>query len=193
MWQFCKIAYITKQVFGKTRLPTKLNLRCRWMATAYTREVVPMARLPKMSRGKIRLAPLSQLFYFCPASISTLWRIYIQTYIHTSELETVYELRMPPNNTASETFLKKSGAVRRVAWIFNIGVPAWRWLGQYVTLGKTFYSLLCKQEVAAAPITATCSSLSHSSRRPLLETFCNIIIPLKINPYRTNVENRVSS
>jgi len=45
-----------------------------------------------------------------------------------------------------ETFLHKSGAVRKVDWIFITGAPAWRWLGEYVTLDKTFYNLLFKQE-----------------------------------------------
>jgi len=32
--------------------------------------------------------------------------------------------------------------VRSVDWIFIVGAPAWRCLGEYVTWGKTFYSLL---------------------------------------------------
>jgi hypothetical protein len=75
----------------------------------------------------------------------------------------VYELPLLANNTACETFLLKSGAVRSVEWIFIIGTPAW--LGEYVTVGKMFYSLLLKQEVVAAPVTATFCSLSHSLRR----------------------------
>ena len=73
----------------------------------------------------------------------------------------------------SATFLHKSGAVRSVDWIFIIGAPAWRWLGEYVTLDKTFYNLIFKQEAVAAPVTAKFSSLSHSSRRPLLEIYYN--------------------
>jgi hypothetical protein len=47
-------------------------------------------------------------------------------YIHTSDcLETEYELPLLPNNTASGTVLHKSGAMRKVDWIFNNGVPAW--------------------------------------------------------------------
>jgi hypothetical protein len=38
----------------------------------------------------------------------------------------VYELQLLSNNTASKIFLHKPGAVRSVAWIFNIGAPAWR-------------------------------------------------------------------
>jgi hypothetical protein len=65
-------------------------------------------------------------------------------------------------------FLNNWEAVRRVDWIFIFGAPVWRWLGQYVTMDKTFYNPLFKQEVvAAATVTATFSSLSHSSRRPL--------------------------
>jgi hypothetical protein len=39
--------------------------------------------------------------------------------------ETVYELPLLPNNTASETFLHKPGAMRNVDWIFITGSPAW--------------------------------------------------------------------
>jgi hypothetical protein len=46
---------------------------------------------------------------------------------HISDrVESVYELPLLPNNTASETFLHKSGAVRRVDWIFITEAPAWR-------------------------------------------------------------------
>jgi hypothetical protein len=38
-----------------------------------------------------------------------------------------------------------------------------------ITLDRTFYSLLFKQEVVEVPVAAKLSSLSHSSRRPLLE------------------------
>jgi hypothetical protein len=38
----------------------------------------------------------------------------------------------------SETFLYKLVAVRSVDWIFIIGAPVWRWLGEYVTLDRTF-------------------------------------------------------
>jgi hypothetical protein len=31
-------------------------------------------------------------------------------------------------------------------------VPARWWLGEYLALGKTFYNLLFKQEVVAAPV-----------------------------------------
>ena len=82
-------------------------------------------------------------------------------------MENVYELPLLPNNTASETFLHKSGAVRCVDWILITGKLAWRWLGEYVTLDKTFYSLL-KEGAVAAPVTST-FFLSLSLRKPLLE------------------------
>jgi hypothetical protein len=63
------------------------------------------------------------------------------------------------------------GAMRRVDWIFIVGAPGWWWLGEYVILDRTFYSLLLQQNVVAATVTATFSSLSHSSRRPLLEIY----------------------
>jgi hypothetical protein len=62
-----------------------------------------------------------------------------------------YELPLLPNNTGNETFLHKSGAVLSVDWIIIIGAPAWRWLGEYVTLDKMCYRLIFKQEVGAAP------------------------------------------
>ena len=47
-------------------------------------------------------------------------------------------------------------AVPSVDRIFIVGAPVWRWLGQNVTLDRTFYSLLLKQEAAAAAtVTAT--------------------------------------
>ena len=102
--------------------------------------------------------------------------IYMHTHTHTHThisdcLEILYELPLLPNNTASETLLHKSGAVRSVDWMFIIGAPAWRRLGEYITLGKTFYNLLVKPQAVAALVISTFSSLSHFSRRPLLEIY----------------------
>ena len=48
-------------------------------------------------------------------------------YTHLSDcVEVVYELPLLPNNTASETFLHKSGEVRGADWVFITGTPAWR-------------------------------------------------------------------
>ena len=69
--------------------------------------------------------------------------IYAQTHTHTHThthtshcVETVFELVLLPNSTASETFLHKSGAVRSFDWIFIIVVPAWQWLNEYMTMDK---------------------------------------------------------
>jgi hypothetical protein len=55
----------------------------------------------------------------------------------------VYQGLLQRINTASETLLYKSGALRSVGWVFIIGVTAWRLLGGNVTLDKTFYNLPC--------------------------------------------------
>ena len=53
--------------------------------------------------------------------------IYIYTHTHIPDcVTTIFDLPLVPNNTASETFVHKSGAVRNADWIFIIGVPAWR-------------------------------------------------------------------
>ena len=52
--------------------------------------------------------------------------------------------------TLREKHVDTSGGVRSVNWIFIIGAPAWRGLGEYMTLDKTFYSLHFKQDVVAA-------------------------------------------
>jgi len=119
-----------------------------------------MARVIKMARGNISLAHGFQCY---PNFLLLLpdQRLYIvknmSIYIHIYDgVETVYELPLLPNNTASETFLHKSGAVRGVNWIVIIGAPAWRWLVEYVILHRTFYGLLfLKYEVIAATVTAT--------------------------------------
>ena len=114
------------------------------------------------------ITALPFFYFFCPISVSILWRICVYTHFWL-RIEIVYEVPLVPNNTASETFLHKSRAMRSVDCIFVIGAPACRWLGECVTLDKTFYSLLFKQELVAATVTSTFSSLSHSSRRSMLE------------------------
>jgi len=101
------------------------------------------------------------VYFFCPTSVCILW---IYVYIHIFDrVEIVHELPLLP------TFSHKSGAVRSADWIFIIGVPARRWLGEYVMMDKTIYNLTFKQKVVAAPVTSTCSSSSHSSRKALFE------------------------
>jgi hypothetical protein len=117
---------------------------------------------------------LSRLLVLLPDKrlyIETCMRIH--THIHIPDcVDTVYELPVLPNNTAGETFLHKPVGVRSVDWIFIIGMPAWRWLGKYVTLDKRFYNILSKQEAVQAPVTSKFSSLSRALRRPELEICC---------------------
>jgi hypothetical protein len=63
-------------------------------------------------------------------------------------------------------FLHKPGEGRSFDWLF---VSAWQWLGEYETLDKMFYNLLCKQEVVAAAVTSTFPTLWPSSRTLLFE------------------------
>jgi hypothetical protein len=109
--------------------------------------------------------------FFYSTSISMFWRIcayiYIYTHTHIPDcFEIVYELLLVPNNTASEIFLHKLGAVRSVDWIFFTEALAWWWQGEHMILEKTFYNILFKQEVIAATVTSTYSSISHSLTEP---------------------------
>ena len=110
-----------------------------------------------------------QIFFnfFCPISICILWSICVC--IHISDcLQNVLELLVLTNNTASETLLHKSGAVRSVDCMIIIGASAWRWLSDYVTMDNTF-TVFFSNSSSSSTRTSTLSSSSHSSRRPLLE------------------------
>ena len=139
-----------------------------------------MARVHQLARGKFSwyaaFTAVPVYFYsFCPTRDSVLWRICVCT--HTSDcVKIARELPLLPNNTANETLLHKSGAVRTVDCIFIIGASAWRWLGEYVPLDRTFYYLLLKQEVTAAPVTDTFCCLSHFSRTTLLDIYNNYTV-----------------
>ena len=129
---------------------------------------------------------------FCATSLSILLRICV--YIHISDcLEIVYELPLLPSNTASETFLLKSGTARSVDWIFIIGVPAWRWLGEFVILDKTFCNLrnkplrqvskwdpdqhsLSNTTAVQCVYTANCPGSTGFSARALSLLFCEWIV-----------------
>ena len=80
-----------------------------------------------MARGKISLSSGVQCCLNLLSFLLSYQRLYIVNnmciYTDISDcVETVYELPLlPNNNTASETFLHKSGAVRSVDWIFIIG------------------------------------------------------------------------
>jgi len=138
--------------------------------TDWSRADEPMARAPEMTLGKISLASgihcCSNLLFLRPTSVSLLRGICV--YIHIfNYVENVCVLPLL-SKLASETLLHKSAAVRSVDWIFITGMPALPWLGEYVTLDKTSQSFF-QTGSSRALETAKFSSLSHSSRRHLLE------------------------
>jgi hypothetical protein len=90
-------------------------------------------------------------------------------YIYISDcVQTVYELPLLPNNSAKSIFTQ-IGSGAKVLLNIYLGMPACRWLSEQKTMDKKFYNLLFEQEVIAAPVAFKCSSLSHFSRRTLVE------------------------
>jgi hypothetical protein len=71
-------------------------------------------------------SPLSQSFIsLYPTSVPIFRRLSI--YVDISDcIETVYELSLLPKNTVSDKVVHKSGAVRRVDWVFIVVASAWR-------------------------------------------------------------------
>jgi hypothetical protein len=97
-----------------------------------------MARVSKIARGKISMARgihcCSNFFisFVRPASVRCEEHVYMYTYPNAYRLyvkNSYYQITL-----RVIFFLQKSGAVRRVDWIFITGAPAWSQLGEYVTL-----------------------------------------------------------
>ena len=87
----------------------------------------------------IHCCPNISISFARPASLYCAQYVYIHTHL------TVYRLCM--NYRWCQIILQwniftQIGAVRSVDWIFIVGTPAWRRLGEYVTLGRAFYSIL---------------------------------------------------
>jgi len=83
-----------------------------------------MIFVPKMERGTHHCP---SYFYVSFARPTSLYREeYVCVCVQSDCVETVYELPLLPNNTASEIFVRKSGAVRSIDGIFIIRAPAWR-------------------------------------------------------------------
>ena len=98
-----------------------------------------------VARGKISLArgihccPIF-LNLFCPTAISVLCTTCVHT--HTSDcVQTVYELPLLSNNTAVKHFYTNRSGAKCWLDIYRLE-PAWRLLGEYRTLGRTFYNIL---------------------------------------------------
>jgi len=73
------------------------------------------------------------------------------------------------NDNASDTFLNKSGAVRRVDWIFVIGVTGSQRLDEYATLYQTFTVFFSNNESYQPQVLSHFLSYRIPRRRPLLE------------------------
>ena len=70
---------------------------------------------------------LPHFFFISFAQPSSLYCEVFYIYIYISDcVEIVCDLPLLPKNTACETFLHKSVAVRSVDWLFIIGAPFWR-------------------------------------------------------------------
>jgi len=122
------------------------------MSALQDRAHEPIACVTEMARGEIFLARGIHCChnFFCPTSVSILWRVCL--YIHMSYcIEIVYELPLLPYNTAREAFLQKPRTVQRLTGYLSLEhrpgcdwANTWHWTKRF--------SLLVKQEVAAAPI-----------------------------------------
>ena len=110
---------------------------------AYGRADEPMKSVSKMASENISSArgihfcPNYFISFVWPASLKCEEHVYVCIRISDC-VQSVYELPLLPNNNASGTFLYKLGALRSFDRIFIVGVPAWRWLGEYVTLDRGF-------------------------------------------------------
>jgi hypothetical protein len=124
----------------KNRALPSVALQQESLCTLKDRPDENMARVPKMSRGKIfgHAAFIVVPFYFFhPATISILWGTC--AYIHISDsVEFIHELQLLLNSTANEMFLHKLGAVRRVDWMFIFGCRSggyladmWHWTKRF--------------------------------------------------------------
>jgi len=93
----------------------------------------------------------------------------IYIYIHTSDtVQTVYELPLLPNNTAVKRFYTNLERYEVLTGYSSSGrrpggdwTNTWHWAERFATF--------CLTGNISSPVTATFSSLLHSSRKPLLE------------------------
>ena len=89
-------------------------------------------------------------------------------------VQTVFELPLLISKNNKWNIFTQIGAVWSVDWVFIVVAPAWRWLGQYTILGRSFYSLLLKQEAVSKPVSSKSVSkysASPQKRSPAL-TYC---------------------
>jgi len=106
-----------------------------------------------------------QFFFICFAwPVSLHCDEYVDTY-HCAE--TVHELPVSTNNTASEAILHKSGWCGSADWIFLSGATAWLWWDEYSTTVKTFYDPRNK------PLTLVSNRRIPVPAQRRLHCFCN--------------------
>ena len=96
-----------------------------------------------------RHSPLSIIFIAFARPTSLYCEEYVYIYTHT--YMTVYELPLLANNTAVKHFYTNRDRCE-VFGCLSLGAPVWRWLGEYVTLDRTFYSIPFKHEAVAAQL-----------------------------------------
>ena len=101
-------------------------------------------------------------------------------------VQTVHKLRLLPNNTASETFLHESGALRSVDFITE--APAWRWLGEYVTLTNHF--TIPPQYTADPSVKKWSRWTSPSLYKGRIQWFCNKNEGLAMDLSASNITNK---
>jgi hypothetical protein len=132
-----------------------------------------MDRMPKMVSGKfstthgIRCWP--KLLFLLPDHF--LYTARLCVYINKSECLIRFYMYYCcyRNNNASETFLNKSGKVRRVDWIFIIMVSGGRRLGEYAELDKTFTVFFSNNKSYQPQLLRHFISYHIPRRGPLLE------------------------
>ena len=135
---------------------------------SYTRADEPTAR-------GIHCCP--QYYFFWSITVFILWSIHVCVHIHISDcVETVYELPLLPKNTAIETFLHISGAVRSVDWICH-----WD-----ANLAMTRRIRDIRQNVLKYSFQTGRSSSSSSSSSLLLSCFLPYCIPRGGLYYKNN-------
>ena len=132
-----KIAWRFRSLGNRTSLEHNVDPQKK----AYSRAHEPMARGIHCS---------SFFFFFLPDRCVYIVKnmcVYTCIWLHRDCIW----ITVATNNTASEAILHTPGAVRRSDRIRIIRAPTSRWLGEYMTLDSTFYSLLFKKEVATVP------------------------------------------
>jgi len=157
--------YKTFRPITRNNITSTIICNSRTAVTVYTLATGLGTYGPRAQNGT-RHSLLSEFFYIyfaLPASLYCKEYVYIALHISNC-VQNVYDLPLLTNNTASEMFSHKSGAVRSVDWISIIGAPAWRRQGRIRDIGQSVLQSSFQTGSSSSPIIATVSFLSHSSR-----------------------------